>query len=105
MRDIEIEPSVTYPKMKKLRDGRLMIDGYADGDRIMIRAWRRGDNPELANLRALWPHLPRAVLAPFRAENQLRMMRAVDQSGYVLLDEAEQAWAEYHIKRANQVAR
>ena len=84
-------------KLKKLQDGRLLIDGYRDSDgSIRIKAWRREDSPHLAALKARYPHIPKAVLAPYRAENILAVLRATDiWNVWALRNAQDAAWRKY----------
>lgn len=85
------------PKLKRLRDGRVMVDAYVkDGAEIFIKAWRRADHPDLARLRSIWPNLPRAVAAPYRAENILKLMRATNTTPFLELYGAQRsAWEQF----------
>lgn len=94
------EKSIQYGStfiLKKLSDGRLMIDAkHVEDGSILIRAWKREDSSHYATLKAQYPHLPRQVLAPYRAENILAIWRATEAWPIIkMMDDQYKAWAKY----------
>ena len=88
--DITYSQSAMYPPIRKLSDGRLVVDMWSGAEGSQWgKAWARADHP---NLSALPEHAPRAVKALYRADGQLAVLRG-DQAR---VEAAMDAWGKFN---------
>lgn len=93
----DVRYTATQFPLRKMPDGRILLDACTDGATVRGRLWNRADDPALAQLKAAWPHVPRAVLAPYRADVILAVWRATEWWPIQkIADAQEQAWSLYH---------
>lgn len=76
----------------KLPDGRVAVDVWVSGDRVLGRAWRRQDHPNLKNLPA---GTPKSVKSIYTAAGQLAYMRMTECFGSPVV--AAHDWASDNV--------
>jgi hypothetical protein len=84
-----------FPPIQKLADGRIVVDWWVGSGRVVAKAWRRADHPNISLLP--W-NAPRSVKTMYRADTQLAYLRG-DVSA---AEKAMDAWEQYVVssKRA-----
>jgi hypothetical protein len=87
--DITYSQSAQFPPIRKLPDGRLIVDMWADGRGGKVgKAWTKADH---VNLTKLPPNTPRPVKALYHADVQLALLRG----DYLPAERAEQAYESF----------
>lgn len=80
-----------------------LLGGPFEG-RFEVIAWKRADHPNMSEVAGL-PHVPRAVKQLYRAEFQLRLLRATDIWGIGRAEEdARCAWQAYWLNQERAAA-